>query len=248
MEPIQIGKSIFNREEMFASLIEFGEIYDRRPFRDNRGGMSSCHLFGTWYAAKKLNPSVIIESGVFKGQGTWVLREACPNAIIYCIDPRPWKLEYTPLPEDRIHYSTEDFNKHPWGHIIGKNIPNTLCFFDDHQDADNRLITALTWGFRHLMFEDNYPRPQGDCISLKTMLEEGTDSKLATNLLEVYCEMPPVHKVSTTRWGDPWTPDKYPTLEPLIRSIIECPPHQLDCFIAEAQDYTWLCYAKMKPV
>lgn len=245
MESIEIGENIFDREEMFASLVEFGRLYDRRPIRDNRGGMTSCHLFGTWYVAKKLNPAFIIESGVFKGQGTWILREACPKAKIICIDPRLDKVEYTPLPPDCVSYWDEDFSTHDW-QTLGVDTEETLCFFDDHQDANTRLVTALIWGFRHLMFEDNYPRSQGDCISLKAMLED-TELKgnMATNLLEIYCEMPPVHKVSKTRWGDPWTSDEYPTPEPLLRSIVECPPRALDCFIAEAQDYTWLCYAKI---
>ena len=41
------------------------------------------------------------------------------------------------------------------------------CFFDDHQNAYKRLQQCKWFGFRHVVFEDNYPSGQGDSYSLK---------------------------------------------------------------------------------
>jgi hypothetical protein len=39
--------------------------------------------------------------------------------------------------------------------------------FDDHQNAYRRLQQCHWFGFKHIIFEDNYPVTQGDCYSLK---------------------------------------------------------------------------------
>jgi hypothetical protein len=61
--------------------------------------------------------------------------------------------------------------------------------------------------------------------------------------LAVYYEFPPVFKPATTRWGDPWAEDKYPTPPPLLTSVQN--DHER-VYRDEATDYTWLCYARLK--
>jgi len=39
-------------------------------------------MFASWFMARQLDPEVIIESGVWRGQGTWLLEQACPRAQI----------------------------------------------------------------------------------------------------------------------------------------------------------------------
>ena len=68
-----IGEPLWTRDEFKSHLKEFAEIYKDRPIEDNKGGMKAAQLFYAWFAAKKLQPKVIIESGVWYGQGTWVL-------------------------------------------------------------------------------------------------------------------------------------------------------------------------------
>lgn len=45
-----------------------------------------------------------------------------------------------------------------------------MCFFDDHQNAVERIKSAVNRGFKYLIFEDNYPIGQGDCVTLKQRL------------------------------------------------------------------------------
>lgn len=115
---------------------------------------------------KKISPKNIIESGVFRGQGTWMMLQACPDANIYSIDPCLFQRVYI---NDKVNYYTQDFNLNDWEQIDKED---TLCFFDDHQDAYLRLQQMKWMGFKRAMFEDNYPISQGDCYSCKKILSE----------------------------------------------------------------------------
>ena len=108
------------------------------------------------------DPPLIVESGVLRGQGTWLIENICPNSEIICIDIYPHKKIYT---SKKAKYYSKDFKYLDWS-----NIPeNSLAFFDDHQNAVDRLIYAKWCGFKHLIFEDNFSTSmeRGDCYSLK---------------------------------------------------------------------------------
>ncbi|RDD61883.1 hypothetical protein [Ferruginivarius sediminum] len=160
--PVSIGEVPWTRAEMVAELEDFARLYERRPIRDNRGGMTTPHLFMTWFALRRLKPKAIVESGLWQGQGTWLFEQACPDAELYCLDPDMSRLKYR---SPRATYSTADFATHDWRHLPRED---TVFFFDDHQNAYERLKTLKWMGFRqHIFFEDNYPPLRGDCYSLK---------------------------------------------------------------------------------
>jgi hypothetical protein len=79
---------------MLAALPEFSDIYERRPIRDNKGGMRAPHCFAAWFMLRKLRPTAVVESGLWRGQGTWLIEQACPDADLYCIDIDLGRLEY----------------------------------------------------------------------------------------------------------------------------------------------------------
>ena len=262
----EIGNVDWNNSDILDSLDDFIEIYKKRPILDNTGGMKAPHLFATWFMLKRLNPEVVIESGVWKGLGTWLIEKALPEAKIYAIDPCPHFKEYI---SPNAEYLTEDFGKTDWSKISNKG--KTALFFDDHQDALKRIKEANSFGFKHLIFEDNYPPSQGDCYSLRKVFagvgfspkklkikglrsflryfsREGrirpnsSDGDYLERNLEVYYEFPPVYKPDITRWGDPWTDQKYPTKMAFFDSKL---PEKLSFFQEEGQFYTWICYAKI---
>ena len=260
---MDIGTAPFRRDEMRARIPEFLELHAKRPIRENRGGMRAPHLFATWFMVQKLAPTHIVESGVFKGLGTWLLEQAAPEAQLCCIDPDPAARVYR---SSRANYLTEDFAKLTW------DLPRetTLLFFDDHQDELRRVEESRKLGFRHVIFEDNYPPGQGDCFSLKQALmgeqrQEGRGplAKLVDRLsprsekgdakaellaaLDGYYEFPPVLRVAETRWGDAWTDDRYPTPEALFLSPDDVPGDTERLFASEAPFYTWICYATLRP-
>ena len=102
---IEAGE-ICRREDMLSSLDEFYNLYLCRPIKNNDGGMRSAHMFHAWLILKKLQPATIIESGVWKGQGTWLFEQASPKSKIISIDPNPKFREYT---SDEAKYTSQDF-------------------------------------------------------------------------------------------------------------------------------------------
>jgi hypothetical protein len=268
---VSIGEVPWRREDMIASLEEFAALYERRPIRDNKGGMKSPQMFLSWFALRALAPKAIIESGVWLGQGTWFFEQACPDAELHCLDPNLERIQYRSV---RATYYDRDFTAIDW---TGLPREETAVFFDDHQNGYERLKAAKWAGFRHLIFEDNYAVPHGDCYSLKKAFahagfsvpavrgrarlarrvrgaifgKTATPGDVAPNPvdaaylaanLEAYYEFPPVFKARTTRWGDPWDEARYPTPPPLLTAV-ESPHHQR--FFDEALAYTWICYVRL---
>jgi hypothetical protein len=134
--------------------------------------MKAPHLFAVWFMARALSPQLIVESGVWKGQGTWLLEQACPSARIISLDPDLSKRVYI---SERVVYSNLDFSLQDWTDLPVKS----LVLFDDHQNAYRRLQQCHWFGFKHIIFEDNYPVSQGDCYSLKKAFSHAGFSSLA---------------------------------------------------------------------
>ncbi len=244
---------------MKQRLPEFLQLLAERPIKDNVGGMRAPHLFATWFMLQTLRPTHVVESGVFKGLGTWLLERSAPEARLYCIDPNPSSIVYR---STKAEYFTRDFSE------LSLELPreSTLLFFDDHQDALARIVLAARKGLRHVIFEDNYPKGRGDCYSLKQAFM-GAEVPAPTSLakralravtgptpaerdpagylaqtLDTYCEFPPVRRAAPTRWVDAWADEAYPPPPTLLDD--EPLPH--DPFASQAQDYNWICYARLK--
>lgn len=250
MNNLNYGSLIWNLDDAKLWIDEFLDIYRRRPVENNRGGMTSTHLFWTWYLLRKMQPKNIIESGVFKGQGTWIMSEACPDAKIYSIDPNLAQRVYI---NEKVNYYTEDFNLINWE---GLDKENTLCFFDDHQNAYLRLQEMKWMGFRKAIFEDNYPITQGDCYSCKKILAEcglvidgevkikanSSHAKYFKRNIKTYITLPPLFRNEITRWGDKWENAVYPTPAPIL---VDQDIEKYKVLKEEAADYTWICYAEL---
>jgi hypothetical protein len=243
--------NIFTREEMLELIEEFHELYQTKPITDNNGGMKSGHMFPAWFVIKKLQPKYIIESGVWKGLGTWFFEKASPESKIISIDPNPNFRVYT---SDKVDYRTTDFTQQNWNDVDKEN---TLVFLDDHQNSLQRLKFAKQIGFKKIMVEDNYPFNQGDCYTPKKIISQKKYvidlagnrtwyeynqedyNYFSTNVLR-YQEFPPLFKDEKTRWGDDWTNENYETHEPLLNDIKK----YVD-FFNERKDYTWICYLEI---
>jgi len=263
----QIGDTGWTYADIRDSIPEFLEIYRNKPIGNNMGGMKTPHLFATWYMLRKLNPKNVIESGVWKGQGTWLIEQALPGANVYSID---LLLELREYKSEKVHYFNQDFSTIDWSVIQDKE--NTVLFFDDHQNALDRIKKGKDFGFKQFIFEDNYPASQGDCYSLKKAFqhagfkpkqrrnlstqikswlfrqESGTikpnrqDAEYLKETLDRYIEFPPVFRNDITRWGDAWNEENYPTPEPLFT---DTGLKQLAPFREDMLFYTWICYARV---
>ena len=244
----------WKREDLYNSLDEFNELYKIRPIKDNHGGMTSSHMLSVWFIIKQIKPKYLIESGVWKGLGTWFFEKASPETKIISIDPVPQYREYT---SPNVTYQTEDFLDTDWSHLPKED---TLIFFDDHQNFIKRMKHAYSLGFKKMIDEDNYPSIQGDCYSPKKVLANENfvidkpgsktwykvnplDVEFFKNNVDVYQEMPPIYKPEKTRWNDDWSGKHYSTPEPLV-DINNKEKYPL--FFEEAQGYTWICYIELK--
>lgn len=152
---------MFSCDDMRTSVAEFLPIYATRPLRANQGGMGLNHSWATWYLLRRYQPRVVVESGVYRGHSTWLIEQAVPNATVYSFDPDLGNRAYT---SDRAHYTDRDFSQFDWSNV---DTSDALCFFDDHQNAYQRLAHMSWFGFRRAIFEDNWPVGEGDCYSLR---------------------------------------------------------------------------------
>jgi len=240
-----------NRNEIIYSLQEFYELYQRRPIQDNTGGMKSAHLFGTWYMMKQLNPEFIIESGVFKGQGSWILRQACPEASMVHIDPVN-RAEYW---DESGLYITTDFLVNEW-----HPQENIVVFFDDHQDCIPRMKRCQELGFKRMIFEDNYPVNQGDCIGPQKVMsgkeyviDKYGERKMHRAMpyetlwcaenIKSYQIFPPIFADPITRWGTLWKEEYAYAPEPLLD---ESEKDRFPIFWAERMDFTQIAFLELK--
>ena len=239
-----IGEMPFDREEMIGCLEEFSKLYQNRPIKDNQGGQLATQLFYSWFVAKKLKPRVIIESGVYKGQGTWAFEQASPESQLICLDPYPqYEQGYK---SEKAMYIHHDFTQVDWSPV---NKSETLCFFDDHQNSLSRLMTVAQLGFTRVMFEDNYPPGQGDCLSLKKVFESGENLQILPKInavdylpmiIKSYHEMPPIYDLENNRWGEPWL--THGMNDPLLNSTDQS---YSQTFLEGMDQYTWINYLEL---
>lgn len=132
-----------------ALVEEFWHLIPSAPVRQRRGGSGfngSLQLYG---AMRALRPRFVIESGVFRGLTTWVIRQACPEARIFCHDPDLSGLQYRD-PEAR--YSRDDWSKADWSML---EPAATVAFFDDHVSQARRVVEAHARGITRLLFDDD---------------------------------------------------------------------------------------------
>lgn len=249
------------KKDLYESLKDFEKIYSERPVKDNMGGMLSPHLFNTWYFLKNLKPKLIIESGVWKGLGTWIFEKAVPDCKIISIDITFNHLVYK---SNKVKYLNEDIKKHDWEKIFS-SFPDIkrdeiVVFLDDHQNFLDRLSFLKSLGIKHVLYEDNYPTSQGDCLSPKKILScedyiidkagERSFNKYSyyfydefQKYVELYEELPPIFKLEKTRWGDFWDDFKYPTKNAILTNDFK---DDFPIFYKEAPYYTWICYLLLK--
>lgn len=90
------------------------------------------------------------------------------------------------------------------------------------------------------------PAPRGWGAPARSALSGSTPAereplRYLERTLDIYYEFPPVRRTQTTRWGDAWSDETYPTQAPLFEDGADD-----DIFYAEAPAYTWLCYARLR--
>tara|TARA_B110001452_G_C15182066_1_gene410577 strand:- start:56 stop:1222 length:1167 start_codon:yes stop_codon:yes gene_type:complete len=157
--PCSIGALPFDDDWLRSELEPFARTFARRPSLRNSGGTGFFHAFYLWAAVRWLKPLHIVESGAYEGLGTWILRQAAPQAQIIVLTPGMPTLFRDRRADSRYFTDAafKDFSDVDW-ECLGINKKRTLVFFDDHQAGYRRMLEAHARGFEHLLFDDNYPR------------------------------------------------------------------------------------------
>lgn len=137
--------------QIAASVAEFRKVFLDSPVTGNVYGANFPSGVNLFCLARHLKPSLIVESGVYKGQSSYFLASACPTARVLAFDPN--------LSEVKHRAAGVVYNEHDWINTdVRCNAPDTgLCFFDDHQNQALRVIQAYERGFRHILFDDSWP-------------------------------------------------------------------------------------------
>lgn len=141
-------------EGRLLDLIErFFALYEGRPVADNAGGSGVNDSLALFLVASLAAPRLIVESGVHKGHGTWLLRQACPDAVIHAFDIDLGGLVHRD-PAARYHEGD-------WSAALGPvEGERALAVFDDHVNQCRRVREAHERGFRLAVFDDNFPADQ----------------------------------------------------------------------------------------
>lgn len=151
---------------------EFADIYRTRPIKNNAGGMGFNHSYALWKILRDRSPSVVMESGVWKGHSTWVIQQAVPEAKIFSFDLSLSNLEFK---SPNVSYVEGDFRSFDWSEV---DLANSLALFDDHFNNFERAKDAFWLGFGRAIFEDNYPLGEGDSYSIQHMLADAGFTRL----------------------------------------------------------------------
>ena len=145
--------------EILKEVEVFRNLYEKRPIKNNKHGMQFQHMFATYFILKKLKPSFVIESGVYKGQSTWLIENTLPSAKILSIDIDLSQRIYI---SKKAKYSNIDFKDQNFS-----NLPkDTLVFLDDHVNHYERLKQAKFFNIKKIILEDNYPDEEGDFYTI----------------------------------------------------------------------------------
>lgn len=237
---------LISNTELLSYVDDFMELYESRPIRNNSGGALAVNLFYLYATLRKLQPQYIIESGVFRGQGTWLIDQLLPNTKVVCIDPNLQQIDYK---NEKHTYTTADFLSFTADSIDREVAKNTLIIFDDHQDQDSRMVHAYNLGFKHMYWDDNYPDYCGmRHVSIEAVLTDATrdgyvirpESKDNLNkILKRYYTFPPMTKYTDAITMEESYIDE--SLEPLFDEITS----DNIVFDRDMHNYRWSTYTQL---
>ena len=142
---------MFNNNNLKKKFKSFLKLYRNRPIKNNSSGMRIEHCFAVYSLLKKIKPVNVIESGVWKGQTTWLIKNTLKKVNIFSID---LDMSNRKIIYDDVKYFDKDITTINWNKL---NKNNTLIIFDDHVCFSKRINFLLKNKFKHIIFDDNLP-------------------------------------------------------------------------------------------
>lgn len=170
----------WSRKALRAELEPFARVYAQRLGGSNLGGAGFFHYFAIWVALRHLRPRHVVESGCHRGVGSWFLRKSAGASAQMTFLSPAMPAAYIDRAPDSAYLTGRafrDFSAVPWELRLPSEAARgneTVIFFDDHQAALRRAVEARRFGFRHLLFDDNYLPGAGDNFALKQVCNGDT--------------------------------------------------------------------------
>lgn len=193
-----------------AAVERFWDLIPTAPVRQRRGGSGFNGALQLYVAMRALQPRTIVESGVFRGLTTWVIRQACPDAAILCHDPDLSGLRYR---DARARYSRDDWSG---ADLSGIDPAATVAFFDDHVAQARRVIEARDSGIARLLFDDD---AAGHRIHAHGGPAHPTIAMVASHVERERAESERAEPIRWSRNGRVFTQDP---ADPLLREAAAC--------------------------
>lgn len=215
-------------------------------FLANNGGMGAPDLFSLYFTLNKLKPKIVIESGVWNGISTKLIRKVLPESKIICLDPREIPYQgYRDTNINTTYYLGKNF-------IDFKNLnlemyasEDIFCFFDCHQNAYLRILQCIEKNISNIFFNDNYPVGCGSHYSVEHLIHNDSrnfhvgsiEQKQLLDKIEIYHIFPNIY------------PGNIKTGE----GLFECKSYfnkiqninMFDIFNTERNKYRWNTYVKL---
>ena len=134
-----------------AAVARFYEAYLGSPFRDQAGGSRFNNLLWLHLLARASQPSVVIDSGTYRGASAWAFASAVPGCPVLSFD-----LDLGPLllRTPGVTYLQHDWTKHDFE---GHDLSRAVAYFDDHVSQGLRLVQAADRGVERVVFDDDFP-------------------------------------------------------------------------------------------
>jgi hypothetical protein len=134
-----------------AVVGRFYEAYLASPFRDQAGGSRFNNLLWLHLVARVSRPTLIIDSGTYRGASAWALASAVPGCPVLSFD---LDLSAIALRTPGVTYVQSDWTTHV---LAGHDLAGAMAYFDDHVDQGARLMQAVDRGIGRLVFDDDFP-------------------------------------------------------------------------------------------
>jgi hypothetical protein len=138
-------------DDLAAQISEFRDVYLNAPITMNKFGLHFSTGLLLFLIARRRDPTLIVESGVYKGLSTYILSAACPTAELHAFDPNLSELSFR---SGSATYHATDWMDYD---VRSDPLQSSLIFFDDHQCQARRVIEAHDRGYRQLIFDDSWP-------------------------------------------------------------------------------------------
>jgi hypothetical protein len=218
-------------------------IYEK-SYSNNNGGMASPDMFTLFFTLKKINPKVVIESGVWNGLSTKLIRKTLgPDVIIICLDPREIPPEgYRDKNANTIYYTGKKFVDFGSLNLQKFDSNNIFAFFDCHQDAPVRLLQSKQKNIKHLFFNDNYPVNLGSHFTFQHLFNnDNRYNKIKNELKNKIIGLIDIYHI-------------FPNIFPTVISNVQCNGFfdsdngelKYSMFRNDINKYRWNTYIKIK--